>query len=429
MGQASNRSAAVIAALVVGTLAAPWAGADERVVMSFPRFSPEPPHRITTVDQGRGEALVEPQAEIPGFLGVTEGPAVLFVADAGGTGFDRAVRVEVAEVLDGGRARITFPRAASDVVARGPALLGRPFAGDIAAGGPAPVPTKVIRALPDVVRRAAGGEGPTNRAAARARAAAQGRRSMNNLKQICLAFHNYADANRSFPPAVVFGPDGKPWHSWRVLLLPYLEHNTLYQQYDFSTPWDSPANIKLAAKIVDVYRDPARKADDPSTGYAVLVGPEALFSPEGLRMQSKDDFPACLTRGRRPFFQDVTDGTSTTIAFVTVPAERTIPWTKPEDIVFDERFAGIGKPTGIGAVEAGVGTGRVALAAFADGSVHVLAADKDPAEVRKLITRAGGEVVEYDEIDSRAAGVGNPSGPPLVKIVVGDDGAYRLEVE
>jgi hypothetical protein len=123
----------------------------------------------------------------------------------------------------------------------------------------------------------------------------------------------------------------------------------------------------------------------------------------------------------------VTDGTSNTIAFVTVPAERTIPWTKPEDIVFDERFAGIGKPTGIGAVEAGAGP--AALVAFADGSVHVLAADKDPAELRKLITRAGGEVVEYDEIDSRAGRVVNPAGPPLVKIVVGDDGAYRLEVE
>lgn len=432
MFHVSNRSAAVCAALVVVALAAPWAGAEERVVMSYPRFTPEPPHRITAVDQGRGEALVEPiqLADGPGFLAVTEGPALLLVPTAGGTGLDQAVRVEVAEVLDGGRARITFPRAASEVVARGPALLGRPFAGDITAGGPAPVPTKVIRGLPDVVKQAGPGGDPARGAAAdRARAAAQGRRSMNNLKQICLAFHNYADANRSFPPAVVFGPDGKPWHSWRVLLLPYLEQAELYQQYDFSQPWDSPDNAKLAARIVDVYRDPARKADDPAAGYAVLVGPEALFSPDGARMKSKDDFPACLTRGRRPFFQDVTDGTSSTIAFVTVPAERTIPWTKPEDIVFDERFPGIGKPTGIGAVDAGVGAGRVALAAFADGSVHVLAADKDPAELRKLVTRAGGELIEYDAIDARGARIANPSGPPLVKIVVGDDGAYRLEVE
>ena len=61
---------------------------------------------------------------------------------------------------------------------------------------------------------------------------------MNNLKQIGLAFHNYADAYRSFPPAVIYGPDGKPWHSWRVLLLPFLEQQPLYEQYDFSQPWD-----------------------------------------------------------------------------------------------------------------------------------------------------------------------------------------------
>ncbi|MBM3956380.1 MAG: hypothetical protein FJ309_17555, partial [Planctomycetes bacterium] len=136
-------------------MAAFWARADERVVMSYPRFTPEPPHRITSVDQGRGEAVVEPLqlADGPGFLAVTEGPALLFMAAAGGDGLDHAVRVEVAEVLDGGRARVTFPRAASEWVAKGPALLGRPFAGDLAAGGPAAVPTKVIRALPDVVKR------------------------------------------------------------------------------------------------------------------------------------------------------------------------------------------------------------------------------------------------------------------------------------
>jgi hypothetical protein len=427
MCHVSNRSAAVCAALVV-SLAASWARADERVVMSYPRFTPEPPHRITSVDQGRGEAVVEPLqlADGPGFLAVTEGPALLFMAAAGGDGLDHAVRVEVAEVLDGGRARITFPRAASELIAKGPALLGRPFAGDLTAGGPAAVPTKVIRALPDVVKRAAE-NGPRNPAADRAGAAARARRSMNNLKMICLAFHNYADTYRAFPPAVVFGPDGKPWHSWRVLLLPYLEQENLYRQYDFSSPWDSPTNIKLAAKIIDVYRDPSRKADDPATGYAALVGADALFSPDGVRMTSKDDFPGCLSRGRQRFFQDVTDGTSNTIAFATVAAERSIPWTKPEDIIFGDALPGIGKPAGLGAID--TGAVRAALAAFADGSVHVLAADKDPAELRKLITRAGGEVVEYDQIDERAAQVVNPSGPPLVKIVVGDDGAYRLEVE
>jgi hypothetical protein len=421
---------AVAWALGALTCLGPVARGEERVVMSYPRFAPEPLHRITAVDEERGEARVESRGEGPGILGATEGPALLIVA-AGEDGVaDRAVRVEVAEILEGGVARISFPRAAVGLVKPGPALLGRPFAGDLSQGPPTPVPTSVIRRLPDVVKRgsAAGGAGRGG-AGDRARAAAQGRRSMNNLKQICLAFHNYADANRAFPPAVVFGPDGKPWHSWRVLLLPYLEQNELYEQYDFAEPWNSPKNRQVAAKVIDVYRDPARPQDDPATGYAALVGQDALFAPEGARMQSKDDFPACLTRGKRPFFQDVTDGTSMTMAFATVPAERSIPWTKPDDIVVDGAFPGIGKPQGIGAVDAGVGAGPVALAAFADGAVHVLAADTDPALVRKLITRNGGEPVDFAEINAKGGRITNPAGPPMVKIVAGDDGAYRLEME
>ena len=45
----------------------------------------------------------------------------------------------------------------------------------------------------------------------------------NNLKQIAMALHVYENVNHSFPPAFVRGPDGKPWHSWRVLILPYLD--------------------------------------------------------------------------------------------------------------------------------------------------------------------------------------------------------------
>ena len=44
----------------------------------------------------------------------------------------------------------------------------------------------------------------------------------NTLKQIALAMHNYHDAWGSFPPAYIADEDGRPMHSWRVLLLPYL---------------------------------------------------------------------------------------------------------------------------------------------------------------------------------------------------------------
>src|SRR5260370_743998 len=45
----------------------------------------------------------------------------------------------------------------------------------------------------------------------------------NNLKQIGLALHNYHDVYGSFPPAYFVDASGKPMHSWRVLILPFLD--------------------------------------------------------------------------------------------------------------------------------------------------------------------------------------------------------------
>ena len=58
-----------------------------------------------------------------------------------------------------------------------------------------------------------------------AREAARRTQCSNNLKQIGLAMHNYHDVNQQFPPAYIADADGQPMHSWRVLILPYLEHS------------------------------------------------------------------------------------------------------------------------------------------------------------------------------------------------------------
>ncbi|HEV3023824.1 MAG TPA: DUF1559 domain-containing protein, partial [Pirellulales bacterium] len=43
-------------------------------------------------------------------------------------------------------------------------------------------------------------------------------------------------------PAFVADDEGKPMHSWRVLILPFIEQQPLYDQYDFSEPWNGPHN-------------------------------------------------------------------------------------------------------------------------------------------------------------------------------------------
>jgi hypothetical protein len=46
----------------------------------------------------------------------------------------------------------------------------------------------------------------------------------NHLRQIGLALHNYHDFYGSLPPAFVADSHGKPIHSWRVLILPFMEN-------------------------------------------------------------------------------------------------------------------------------------------------------------------------------------------------------------
>ncbi|MCL2118213.1 MAG: DUF1559 domain-containing protein, partial [Planctomycetaceae bacterium] len=59
-----------------------------------------------------------------------------------------------------------------------------------------------------------------------------------NLKSMWIAMHAYHDKYGSLPPAYTVGADGKPLHSWRVLLLPFLETGDWHQQIRLDEPWD-----------------------------------------------------------------------------------------------------------------------------------------------------------------------------------------------
>lgn len=78
----------------------------------------------------------------------------------------------------------------------------------------------------------------------------------NNVKQILIALHNCHDDHGSFPPAYVADESGRPIHSWRVLILPYMDRQDLYDQYDFHEPWNSPGNRELLATTGNPYHCP-----------------------------------------------------------------------------------------------------------------------------------------------------------------------------
>src|SRR5207244_40253 len=103
--------------------------------------------------------------------------------------------------------------------------------------------------------------------------------SADNLHQIGLAMHNYVFDHKVFPPAVVYGEDGNPLYSWRVLLLPYIEQEHLYSQFKLDEPWDSPNNMPLLAQMPIVYMSPTQhKPKEPyTTHYQVFTAGGAIF--------------------------------------------------------------------------------------------------------------------------------------------------------
>ncbi|WP_435020935.1 DUF1559 domain-containing protein [Tundrisphaera sp. TA3] len=189
---------------------------------------------------------------------------------------------------------------------------------------------------------------------------------INYCKLIGLALHNYQQAYDSLPPAYTVDANGRPLHSWRTLILPYLEQEKLYQSIDLAKPWDDPANAAALATAVPAYHCPS--APGPSTLCSYL----GVATPGG-----------CFPPGEPRKLEEITDGPSSTLMVIEAGSEYAAPWMAPVDA--DERLIlGLGptaKLNHAGGVNAGM----------ADGSVRFLK-DSVPAEVRSaMISVAGGE--------------------------------------
>lgn len=120
-------------------------------------------------------------------------------------------------------------------------------------------------------------------------------------------------------------------HSWRVLLLPYLEYGHVYERYNFDEPWDGPNNRELAKEYPYIDRCPSysHHADEDAvvdpyvTNYVVLVGPNEVF------------------HGSTPSRSaDVGSLASSTILLVDV-GTHTVPWMTPQDLDLEDFFSAV----------------------------------------------------------------------------------------
>jgi hypothetical protein len=61
-------------------------------------------------------------------------------------------------------------------------------------------------------------------------------KSSSNLHQMALALLEQHDLTGSLPPAAVCNGAGRPLLSWRVQILPYIEHADLYNEFHLDEP-------------------------------------------------------------------------------------------------------------------------------------------------------------------------------------------------
>ena len=205
----------------------------------------------------------------------------------------------------------------------------------------------------------------------RAREAARRTQCRNNLKQIALALHNYADIYDALPPAYTVDADGRPLHSWRTLILPYLDEQGLHSRIDLLKPWDDPANAEALKTVPHVYRCPSATLPPGFTSYLGIVGANACFHPTAHRA-----------------FSEITDSTSETLMVIEVAQEQAVHWMAPQD-ASEEMVRNFGKD---GKLAHTGGT----QAALADGSVQFLSENLDTETLQALISIAGNDRVgEY----------------------------------
>jgi hypothetical protein len=161
-------------------------------------------------------------------------------------------------------------------------------------------------------------------------------------------------------------------HSWRILILPYIDQLPLFQAYDFKERWDGPKNQALASRMPRVYAlSGEERPGNTTTNYLAIVGSETVWQG-GVAHES------------------IKDGAGQTILMVENKGAD-VHWMEPRDLVFAQMDFTLNNPQGISTryVDPAV--------VMVDGTIYRLTKNVEPATLRAMFTIAGGEKVAWDQ--------------------------------
>ena len=201
---------------------------------------------------------------------------------------------------------------------------------------------------------------------------------IKRLKFIGLALSQYEDVHGCLPPAYIADESGKPMHSWRVLILPYLCEDKVYQKYNFDEPWDGPNNRRLHDMIPVYYHCPADTSGrETDTSYAVVVGPNTMFPGE-----------------ESVTLSDATDGSRATAVVVEVKNSG-IHWMEPRDLHVVQMAPTVDPSAG-----QGISSGHPGVVHFLFGDAMIRSLDEEqltPEIIQAILSRDGGEEVDFED--------------------------------
>lgn len=165
----------------------------------------------------------------------------------------------------------------------------------------------------------------------------------NRGKTLAAAMFQYYKKHQQFPPAFTVDSRGNPLHSWRTLLLPYLNRNDLYERIRLDEPWDSDFNRQFHSDMPAEFGCSGtlfRRKNQ--THWQVLVGPDTLFPgsvPRDISTLTRHSGDVCLF----------------------VESTPPVHWMSPQDVAVDDVDRRLG------------GThGNEFVAVFVDGNCRIL---------------------------------------------------------
>ena len=192
----------------------------------------------------------------------------------------------------------------------------------------------------------------------------------SKLGEVFKALDLYAnDNNGKYPPAFTKSAQGSPLLSWRVLILPYIEQQNLFNKFNQNEPWDGPTNKPLLSFMPKMYLSSGNYDVNTAfkTTFLAPVAKETIFSPAG-----------GVTKN------SVTDGLSNTILVVDADDDFATEWTRPVDLNVNAQNPALGltnsNPAGF-------------MALFGDGSVKVTP-NRPLPNVWAMFTIGGGEQIK-----------------------------------